>query len=57
MGEFKITMQEYVSLVWAYARLKLEYKADLLPSGFIYADKVLANIEKVLERAKYHNGL
>ena len=45
-------MQEYVSLVWAYARIKLEYKANLLDSGFVYADKVLANIEKVLERAK-----
>lgn len=50
MGEYKITMQEYVSLAWAFARLKLEYQANLLPSEFVHADMVLENIELLLER-------
>lgn len=43
-------MQEYVSLAWAFARLKLEHQANLLPSEFVKADMVLENIEQVLER-------
>lgn len=54
MAEFKITMQEFIALVWAYARLKLEVDQKIIDNKHIDVHTVLGLIEDVIDRIKDH---